>query len=143
MDIENLRQNWALWVAAVLAILVAGIVTRAVLKRTARGQLRHAVGVLRQAQREAEKATKSVVVAQQAVDKLAARASSVKPRLVEEAKGALGDAAALKKIADDRVLVAANLLRRVIYEEHPPNKHVALRKKYLPGDGPDDRPFSF
>lgn len=143
MDIETLRQNWALWVAAVLATLVAGVVTRAVLRRSARGQLRHAVGVLRQAERESEKAKRSVAAAQRAVEKLAARASSVKPRLLEEAKGALSDAVALEKIADDRVLVAANLLRRVIYEEHPPNMHVSLREKYLPGDGPDDRPFSF
>ena len=143
MGIETLRQNWALWVAAVLVILVAGVVTRVLLRRSARGQLRHADGVLREAERESEKAKKSVAAARRAVDKLAARASSVKPRLVEEAKGALSDAKALEKIADDRVLVAANLLRCVIYEEYPPNRHVSLREKYLPGDGPDDRPFSF
>lgn len=143
MDIENLRQNWALFVAATLVVLVGIVVVCAMVRRSSGGQLRRAARVLRQAERESENSKKAVAAAQRAVAKLEARAASTKPRTLEAARGALGDARALEKIAGDRLLVAANLLRKVIYLEYPPQRHAALRQKYLPGDGPDDRPFSF
>ena len=65
------------------------------------------------------------------------------PMLVQEARDALQDARALQKIADDRLLVAENQVRRIIVEEFPPIKQLRLRRRYLPADVRDPRPFSF
>ena len=62
---------------------------------------------------------------------------------MSEAKEALQDALALEKIADDKAQVTANQVRRVIFEEFPPTRHEKLRRKYLPEDVRDNRPFSF
>jgi len=67
----------------------------------------------------------------------------VAPKRLRDAEESLEDARALAAIAHDRVLVAANLVRQLIFEEYPPAKHERLRNRYLPGDGPDGRPFSF
>jgi len=53
------------------------------------------------------------------------------------------DAKMLAKIANDKVLIAENHVRRVIHEEYPPVKQERLRKKYLPAQAADKRRFSF
>ena len=100
--------------------------------------------------REHRKATDTHMAAVRAVnkeerryEKLVSRANTVKPRVVEEAKGVLADARALAKIAEDRQLVTANQVRKIIFEEFPPKMHDRLRQRYLPQDAEDDRPFSF
>ena len=75
--------------------------------------------------------------------KLDANAGKVKPRLLQEAKDALQDARALEKIAGDKVLIAANHVRRVIHEEFPPSRQQKLRARYLPGEEQNEGPFSF
>ncbi|MDZ7644578.1 MAG: hypothetical protein U5K76_10395 [Woeseiaceae bacterium] len=143
MDVELSRRNWALAVAAVLFVIVAVIVGIALYRRSARGQLAQRARALRTAHAECARAGRAVATAERRVDRLRERADKVKPRLLEEARGVLHDARALEKIAADRVLIAANHLRRVIYEEFPPARHDALRRRYLPDDKPDKRPFSF
>ena len=50
---------------------------------------------------------------------------------------------ALLKIASDQVLIAENHVRKIIVVEFPPKHHERLRRRYLPGEGDDGKPFSF
>jgi hypothetical protein len=143
MDSLLSSDHWALMAAAavggvaVLFILLAGY------RRSARGQLRTMLREHRRATGEYRRALRNAGRAESRVAKLQARAAKIKPRLLEEAKGALTDARALAKIAGDRQQVTANRVRQVIVEEFPPSRHERLRRRYLPQDGKDDRPFSF
>ena len=143
MNLDALRQNWGLAVAGLLLLVVLAIVFAAIYRRSARGQLASTVRALRQARRECLKSERQVEVLTAKVAKLRERARSVKPRVLTETSEALDDARALAKIQRDRVLVAANHVRRVIYQEYPPAKHDALRRKHLPDDKPATGPFSF
>jgi uncharacterized protein YlxW (UPF0749 family) len=143
MSLDDLRQNWGLAVAGLLMLIVLAIVLVAIYRRSARGQLAATVRALRQARRECRQTEGRVAALTAKVAKLRERARSVKPRVLTETSEALDDARALAKIHQDRVLVAANHVRRVIYQEYPPAKHEALRQKYLPDDKPATGPFSF
>jgi hypothetical protein len=143
MTLEFLQQNWAILAASVLGTAVALFVAYRAFDGSARGQLLRAVR-LHQARRQA--ATK----AQRVADKVAARLQklhtkrdSAKPRHIQEGAEALEDAEALRKIAQDQVLIAANHVRKIILEEYPPKRHARLRARYLPEDEPDKKPFTF
>lgn len=140
---EILRRHWGLAVALGLLVLVAVSVGTAIYRRSSRGQLRATVRDLRAARRLGARARNAVSTAERRLKRLHSRADSVKPRVISEAREALEDARALEKIAGDRVLIAANHVRRVIVEEYPPSRHDALRRKYLPDDKPDGKPFTF
>ena len=64
------------------------------------------------------------------------------PRSIAEAAGALEDARALQKIAEDQLLIARNHVRKIILEEYPPQRHEALRQRFLPADEGDSKPFT-
>jgi len=119
------------------------IVVVQLVQRSAGGQLRATVRALAQARQDEAKALKSVEKAERIARRLHEKADRAKPRHLQEAKDALGDARALAKIANDKVLIAQNHVRRVIYEEYPPARQEALREKYLPPQERDKRPFSF
>lgn len=143
MNQELLQQNWALAVAAPLLLIVAVVIAAALYRRSARGQLRARAKALRAARRRHARARQAVAAAETRVQKLESRRASIKPRVLSEAREAVADARALEKIVGDRVLVAANHLRRVIFEEFPPARHDSLRARYLPDDRPDGKPFTF
>lgn len=143
MNADSLGENWALWLAVVPGLIVAVSVLRYLAGRTARGRLRKVLKEHRRATRDLAAARRLSEQAEARLRKLSARAEKVKPRVLEEAKEALDDARSLTKIAGDKVLVQANHVRRVIFEEFPPSKHDKLRAKYLPQDIADERPFSF
>ena len=143
MNADELQQYWGLLVAAGLLAVVAGFVVAALYRRSARGQLRATLKTLRKARRDHAATKRRLEAAERRLESREARASSVKPRVLTEAKEGVGDAQALVKIAGDRVLVAANHVRRVIYEEFPPTRQEALRQRHLPDDAPDSRPFTF
>lgn len=143
MNPDVLRQNWGLAVAALLLAAVGVVVIAALYRRSAHGQLRGRAKDLRAARRRQARAKRAVAAAEARLAKLEARAARVKPRLLTEAKEAVEDARALEKIVGDRVLVAANHLRRVIFEEYPPARHAALRARYLPDDKRETKPFTF
>jgi 1,6-anhydro-N-acetylmuramate kinase len=119
------------------------MVVAVLLRRSARGQLKRVRADLRKALKRNRKATSVVEKCHRRLVKLDANATKVKPRLLQEAKDALGDARALEKIANDQVLIAGNHVRRVIHEEFPPSQQQKLRDRYLPGEEKDKRPFSF
>jgi len=143
MDIGFLRSDWAAWAALLLSILVTALVMRAIFKRSARGQLNHALRNVRESNKALHVATKDAQKANARLEKLSGKSDKVKPRILQEARDTLEDCRALVKILDDKNQVTTNHLRRVIYEEYPPSRHEKLRRQYLPQDIEDDRPFSF
>ena len=143
MTSGNWREYWALAAASVIGTGVLLFVSARLYRRTARGLLSLRLRELRRARRRAAKAGRAAARASRKLARLRARADAVKPGRLDEAAGALADAEALRKIDDDRVLVAQNHLRKVIVEEYPPVRHEALRARYLPDLRDDDKPFSF
>jgi hypothetical protein len=134
VTVDLIIRNWALVVAGILASGILLFVLFRLYEQTARGQLGGSLRALRASYKEA-------VRTQQAVDKAAVRleelrkiASSVKPRLVEEAGEGLEDASSLRNIANDQVLIAEKNVRQLILDEFPPNRQDALRRKYLATD---------
>jgi hypothetical protein len=98
---------------------------------------------MQEQRRAAAIAEDATVKAEVRLDSLQQAREKVRPSYLQEAKEALQDARALQKIADDRLLVAENHVRRIILEEFPPIKQHKLRLRYLPADARDPRPFSF
>ena len=143
MNIDWLLQNWGLVVAGILILIVATIVTAALIRRSAGGQLRSALAILDAGTREQAAAHSLAKNTATKLAALRARADNVKPRVIEELAGLLSDKQALAKIADDQLLIAKNHVRRVIHDEFPPNQHDKMRARYLPDDIKDKRPFSF
>ena len=143
MNDAYLTNNWALGLAGVFVSLAALVIFAAIMRRSARGQLRGVRAELRKALTQQRKAARVSAKTHRRLVKLGANAGKVKPRLLQEAKDALQDARALEKIADDKVLIAANHVRRVIHEEFPPSKQQKLRAQYLPGEEQNEGPFSF
>lgn len=135
MDMNLVEAYWAPGLAGLLLAAVALIAAVRLWRISARGRLAAANRALRQRNRQAAQSGAAVARAEARVGRLEHKRDSVKPRLLEEARGTLGDALALAKIADDQVLIARNRLRHVILEEFPPGRHEALRRRYLGDDG--------
>ena len=143
MSLELLQQNWALVVAAVLSVVVTAVIIQRLFEQSSTGQLRARVREHRAAVAACTDAEKHSNRCRRRLEALMGKADRVKPVDLEAAKGALSDAEALLRIAGDKELVEANLLRKVIFEQFPPQRHEALRAQYLPDDVADGRPFSF
>jgi len=144
VDADWLSSNWGLAVAAVLFIPVFIAAARGLYGRTANAQLRARLGTLRHARAEYNKAVRREDRLKDRVSTLERRADVVIPRVLQDTHEKLEDASALKKIAHDQLLVAANHVRRVILEEYPPAKQARLRARYLPeDDAVEKRPFTF
>lgn len=143
MDSELLKSNWALLVAVGIGLIIVVIVLSRLIRRSAWGQLRETRRALAEARQDEARALQAVDKAERIARRLHEQAEQTKPRHVQEAKELLEDARMLAKIANDKVLIAENHVRRVIHEEYPPVKQGRLRKKYLPEQAPDKRPFSF
>lgn len=143
MNGDEFQQNWALWLAILPLIVVVLSVTANVWRRTARGQLARRIRDYRKSVRLAAEARKNHAKARHRVEQLEQRAAKTRPSVLEKAHIILNDSKALARIADERAQVAANHLRKVIYEEFPPDRQEFLRIKYLPEDFADRRPFSF
>ena len=142
MDWNILKSNWALAVAAIIGFTIVLIVVAHLIRRSAWGQLRETIHTLDKARQDEAKALQSVDRAERVSRRLHDNADRAKPRHLQEAKDALQDARALAKIANDKILIAENHVRRVIHEEYPPVKQDALRQKYLPEPARDKKPFS-
>lgn len=143
MTLELLKRHWGLAVALVLAAPALILAARALVGRSAWGQLRAARRTLENARRELHRQTARHEHGKRRAADLERKAAQVKPRVLEEAREAVIDAAALVKIRHDQVLVAENHVRKIIHSEYSPERQVRLRAKYLPDDGDDARPFSF
>ena len=140
MDLETLRQHWALILAGSIAMAVLVFVLMRLVQDSPRGRLAAEVGQLRRTEKAARKAAKKVLKATSTVHRLQSRAERVRPNKLEEQQGRLGDARALQKIADDQVLIARNRVRQIILDEIPPGRQAAMQKRLLPhadrGDAP-------
>lgn len=143
MDAHWLRDNWALAIAlaVLLSLLVLGLLHA--LRSSSRVQLRGALKDLRRRRKALSRASAALAAANRKYERLEGRADKVKPRYLDEARGAVHDARALAKIAHDQVLIAENHVRRIIVEEFPGAKQARLRARYQVGDTPDKKPFTF
>ena len=143
MDTNPLLANWALLAAIVpVSIVVVAIVLSSFL-RSARGQLSRVNRQHQVAEQAWQAARRDTERAVRKLEKLEAKAETVKPRELQEARDKVADCQSLEKILDDKAQVTMNHLRRVIFEEFPPTRHEEMRAKYLPQDVEDGRPFSF
>jgi hypothetical protein len=140
---ESLQSNWAIWLALVLLLMVALMITPELMRSTSRSKLSRVFAGVKEARKELRKSTRAAQKVEKKYRKLLARSERVKPRKLQEAKEAVEDGRALVKILNDKVIVAETHVRRIIYDEFPPEKHEQLREKYLPQDIIDERPFSF
>ena len=138
-----MQQNWGLIVAASLLVLVGVSVIVTLFGRSAGARLRRQARELGRRRAALESARSGVKRRERKLAALQQRADCVAPRRLREAEESLEDARALAAIAHDQTLIAANLVRRLIFEEFPPTRHDRLRSRYLPGDDADGRPFSF
>lgn len=143
MNVDALRQNWALLAALILFLPALVLAVRALLERSASGQLHAAVRRMKKARRKLRKQQAQRARRERRVSTLEQKASRVKPRVLDEAREALTDASAMLKILDDQVLIAENHVRKVIHREYTPEHQSRLRAKYLPNDREDAKPFSF
>jgi len=143
VNAEFLRQNWGLLVAAGLLSVVALLVAFRIYRGSRSGRLRAGFRAHRAARSDRDRAQARLATLEKRLAGLRERADAVSPRDLTEAEGRVSDARSLLRIADDRLLVTANKLRKTIFEEFPPARHEALRQRYLPGDAADGRPFSF
>jgi hypothetical protein len=143
MNLESLQSDWALWAALVALLFAVLAIIPKLLQRTSRSKLNRVFADVKAARKELRKATRAAKKAEKKYDKLLVRADRVKPRVLQEAKEGVEDAKALAKILNDKVIVAETHVRRIIYDEFPPEKHEGMRAKYLPQDIIDNRPFSF
>ena len=131
MTLEYLTQNWALAIASVLGTAVLLFVINRVLQDSAGGRLREMVRQLRRREHDDRAARRGVDKALAKLERLQAKADSVKPRHAQAARETLEDAREIQKIVDDQVLIARNNVRTLILEEYAPKRHAAMRKKYL------------
>ena len=143
MDIAALTENWALFAAAIPVAIVAYAVLSQLDRNSPRGQLGAVLRGHEDALRGCTRAEKDRQRAEQRLRRMASRADRIRPSALQEARENLEDAGALLKIARDRLMVAENQVRRVIFEEFPPARHESLRARYLPQDVANKRPFAF
>jgi hypothetical protein len=143
VDVQWLRDNWALAAGLAMLLSVAVLALLYAARSSGRGQLRHARRTLREKRKALRKATAALAAAERRCQRLQRRADKVKPRHLEEARGEAADARALAKIAHDQVLIAENHVRRIIVEEFPPTRQARLRARHRLDDKPQKKPFTF
>ncbi len=133
MSVEFLIRNWALVVASILATGILMFVLVRLYRESDHGQLGNRVRALQGRYKEVARAQKGLDKASERLDELRRKASTVKPRHVEEAGEAVEDALMLLNNANDQVLIAEKDVRELILDEYPPDQHEALRQKHLSG----------
>jgi hypothetical protein len=143
MTVTLLQQHWALAGAGIVAVAVLLFVAWRGWLDSARGRLRIARRRLRKKRAAAKRGARQFERATATLQSLQRNSESVKPRRLQEASEAVQDAGALLKIANDQVLIARNHVRKIIVEEFPPKHHDRMRRKYLPDERHDDKPFTF
>ncbi|MDH4046635.1 MAG: hypothetical protein OEW68_03470 [Gammaproteobacteria bacterium] len=143
MDTDFLIRNWGLLAASVLLLAVVLNVIFQRLWQSPFGQLRRALTDLQERSLAAAKSGKFAEKAESRLDRMLQESAKIRPSELQEAKGVLQDARALQKIANDKLMIAENHVRRIIHEEFPPYKQDRLRERYLRQSAADRRPFSF
>jgi hypothetical protein len=131
MNAAFLQQHWALLIASVLILGVALFVVFRLMQGSRRGRLAAALGRLRERNKALATATRNVAKAKGRVEKLHSGGDSVPPGKLLAAKDALEEARDIERLLNDQVLVVQNEARTVILEDYPPNRHEAMRRKYL------------
>ena len=131
MDLELVRQHWALLAGSVIGVAVALMVIHRAWQDSTRGRLRAAVGQLQLRRQEVARQERLLRKSERVLARLESKADSVAPRSIEEAREAVTDGKAMLKILGDQVLVAQTQVRTIIVEDFPPRRHEAMRHQYL------------
>ena len=131
MTIDYLQQNWALVIASVLGLGIVLFVLLRASQDSRRGRLASALAYMRDRERAAQAAAMAISKGNARIERLRARAASVAPKQLEEARDALVEAQELERLIDDQLLIARNNVRMLILEEYPPKRHEAMRSRYL------------
>ena len=131
MTIDYLQQNWALLIAGVLGLGIVLFVLFRASQDSRRGRLGSALTYMRDRERAARKAVKSLAEATHKIERLRAKSESVPPKQADAARDTLREAQEVQKLIDDQLLIARNNVRLLITEEYPPKRHEAMRSKYL------------
>jgi hypothetical protein len=142
MSQEILTAYWAPLMASVTGGALLIFVIWRLWLQSPRGQLAQAKRRVRTRAREADRARRVLEKSTSVLASLDARSNSLRPSRLREAREAVEDARALAKIAHDQLLVAENLLRKVIIEEFPPCRHESMRRRYLRPDEERGKSFS-
>ncbi len=129
--LQVLPQYWALVVASILGLGIALFVIFRLVQDSRRGRLASALNHLQERERALEKASKEVAKLLKKCEKLAARGDKVPPNQLLGAKDALAAARETEALLQDQVLVARNEARNIILQDYPPNRHDAMRRRYL------------
>ncbi len=137
MTVDLIIRNWALVVAGILASGILVFVLVRLYRESDRGQLGNRVRALQDCYKEVARAQKGLDKASERLDELRKKASTVKPRHVEEAGETIEDARMLLNNANDQVLIAKKNVRELILDEYPPEQQEALRQKFLAADPGD------
>jgi hypothetical protein len=143
MTLEFLQMHWALVGASVVGLAVLLFVGWRVWLDSSQGRLQAAYRRLHARRLEAARQSRTMQRATAKLRRLQKNAGSVKPLRLQEATEAVQDAEALLKIASDQVLIAENHVRKIIVEEFPPKRHERMRRKYLPEEPENGKPFTF
>jgi len=143
MTLEFLQMHWAPAAASVVGLVVVLFVGWRAWLDSSQGRLQAAHRRLHARRQEAARQHRTVQRATAKLGRLQKNAGSVKPLRLQEAAEAVQDAQALLKIASDQVLIAQNHVRKIIVEEFPPKRHERMRRKYLPEEPENDKPFTF
>ena len=142
MSLQTLTAYWAPLAASVIGVALLLFVAWRIWLQSPRGQLSEAKSRLKTREREADRARRVLEKSASVLVSMEARADSVRPSRLQDAREAVEDARALAKIAHDQLLIAENLLRKVIIEEFPPRRHESMRRRYLRSDEERAKPFS-
>ncbi|NIV16940.1 MAG: hypothetical protein GWN47_00690 [Woeseiaceae bacterium] len=142
MSLASAQQHWALLAASVIGLAVLLMVFAHLVLGSRGARLNACLNDLRRREKAAAAADRAVVRATKKLEQLRRRSDSVRPKSIDETREDLADAESLLKIANDQVLVARNQVRKIIVEEFPPKRQQALRKRLLPDEKRDTRPFS-
>lgn len=143
MTLTLLQQYWALFGAGLVGTAVLLFALWRAWGDSRRGRLRAARRRLRAREAEAGRQRIRLQRLQGKLEGLQRKVGSVRPIQLQEAAEEVQDAESLLKIAGDQVLIARNHVRKLIVEEFPPRHHERMRRKYLPGEREDSRPFTF
>ena len=137
------EHNWALLAGLAIIAFVMPIVVWRGYQQSGRGRLRVALRRVRQQRQVVKLASKGSVVAERKLERLQAKAKSVKPSAIQTAKEALQDARMKCKLAVDNLQIAENRALKIIYKEYPPNRQERLQRKYFPDLNEQQKPFTF
>lgn len=137
------EHNWALLAGLSIIAFVTPFVGWRSYQQSGRGRLRVALRKVRRLRQIVKAAEKGSEVAERKLARLQTKSNSIKPSVIQTAKGTVQDARMKSKLAVDQLHIAENRALKIIFKEYPPNRQERLQRKYFPDLNDQRKPFSF